>query len=177
MLNTFTNSTDLPMFVCFKTDLSTDEAREANVIALLVSEFDSFRSLGWARAMEWWIGEALRQEGVLSKFPPCAENNFATDAERRPLVVGRKGQMIGLFEVSDWRIGINVVREALAAWHILEFSKLGWRDPHEMILRIVYPKQYEESFEPVMATLEQWMEELRAEDPFRNLPPPNPPAP
>ncbi len=171
-MNTFTESTELPLMIYFKTDLTGDTARKANAWTLTLSELDSVRNLGWARLLEISIEKALREKGILPKFPACAQNNFSTDAVRKPFVIGRKGQTVGLFESADWRAGIATIREVLELWHILEFSEIGWRDPHEIILRIIYPNEIQTSFDPVILMLRKWADELQAE-----WSPQNPPAP
>ena len=160
-MNTFTKSTTLPRFIYFKIDLRSEEARQGNPWTSIVASLPSLLSPYWAELLKADISEGLRERDILAKSPASAENNFATDTESAPVVICWKAQTIGVYEVTDWRDGLETVKASLQKWRLLQFSQIGWHDPNEMILRIVHPCQSDELMQPVFTLLAEWADNMQ----------------
>ena len=169
IMNTFAESTALPLFIYFKIDLTSEEARQTDAWTKAVAQLPSIFSNHWALMLETDIIESLRERGILARATPDAKNGFTSNLDSKSTVICWKSETIGVFQVTDWRGGIETVKASLQKWRLFQFSKVGWHDPHEVVLRIVHPGQSEELFAPALATMGEWIDNMQREsDVFTN---------
>jgi hypothetical protein len=148
-MNTFTESTACPVAVCVKIDF-------AGLLTMAPP-----LSFAWSETVEKAIDRALREKGVLAGEAPCAANNF-TSGPSRSTVHCRGSATIAIFEVTDWRIAVAAIRDELARLKVLSYSKFGWHDEYEGMIRMVHPAATAEPFRPFIETLVRWLREAIA---------------
>jgi hypothetical protein len=157
-MNAFTESTAFPLFVCVRINF-----RPWNLLAHRgVNDFSA--------QIETALCNALDKQGIIATDQPAPHNDFTRGKFAAALYI-KASQAIGLFEVTDWRLAIPVIRDTLARLGLLTSAQIGWHDESEGIIRYILPRPSEELFQPVIETLIQWLKDAQKE--FR----PNRPAP
>jgi hypothetical protein len=84
-----------------------------------------------------WFYDALQSKAILTARP----EHVPGEGPRSPItVVWQTNECCMLFLVQDWRAGFAVIKERLAALHLLEFCRISYRDNSEEIWRPLHPQ-------------------------------------
>jgi hypothetical protein len=162
-MNAFTESTAPPLVIYFKTDLRSEEAPRSSDYIKAVASLPTIFSRHWTALIKEDLTETLREKGIIVKAPASIENAFSASLERVPMVISKDAETIGLFEVSDWRCGLEAATTTLQKFRVFQYSKIGWHDPNEVILRIVHPSSSQESIRPIMDLVATWIANFQRE--------------
>jgi hypothetical protein len=107
--------------------------------------------------------QALRDKGLLVQDSPCIQNGFHAKDAANVSCVGTVS--LGLFQVTDMKVGLETIRAELASLEALPFSEIGYCEHGTAIWRGWQPPDAETDFPANVELLKTWCDQMRKQNP------------